>query len=176
MVGGLLKFTNFSDETTRWQVIAFEANPFFNDKLEKVSEIIQDLHEIKIYNETAAWTSDGTIVFFIDNVNPDRNYWGSSLNKGHPDVVKSSGANLTVACKDIASVIDQFTVEDILIVKMDVEGAEYDLLLDFMRKDVMRLIDYMAVEFHPFIETQHSKESVFKEIIHIMGVKFVEWH
>lgn len=32
---------------------------------------------------------------------------------------------------------------------MDIEGSDYDLLLDFLVKDFYKLIDYMVVEFHP---------------------------
>lgn len=175
-VGGSLSYKNYSKKDTQWEVYAFEANPFFNPFLSQVESEISEYHKIYMYNETAAWIYDGTIEFYLDVVNVGYNYWGSSLDKNHPDVLNSGLANVTVECRDIARILSQFDVHDMIVLKMDIEGAEYELLVDFLKKDVFKFIDYMAVEFHPFIKSETTKESILIELINIMGTKFVEWH
>jgi FkbM family methyltransferase len=129
-----------------------------------------------MFSQTAAWKYDGTIDFFLDTVNPQYHYWGSSLIKDHPDVVKSGQGKLTVKCVDIARILKQYDEKDLIVIKMDIEGAEYELLLDFLVKDVYKLIDYMAVEFHPQIAHRlNTTESVFLEMLKLFNTKYVDW-
>lgn len=159
-----------------WDVYAYEANPVFNEVLEETRKKVSQKHTVHIYNETAAWTYDGTIDFFLDTVNKKRHFWGSSLNKNHPDVVQSGTVKITVKCHDIARLIKQYRLDDLVVIKIDIEGAEYDLLLDFLRKDAFSLIDFIAVEFHPSVNRLKTPESVFKEILNIYGTKYVDWN
>jgi hypothetical protein len=59
---------------------------------------------------------------------------------------------------------------------MDVEGAEYDLLLDFIKKDAMKLIDFIAIEFHNDLSPFKRPEDLFKSLIKLYGVKFLNWN
>ncbi len=58
---------------------------------------------------------------------------------------------------------------------MDIEGAEYDLLQDFIKKDVIKLIDYIAVEFHPYVSPFKQPEDVFRSLIKNQGIQFMSW-
>lgn len=176
--GGSLSYKKFGNEaeTIRWEAYAFEANPVFNDVLKTTKEKVEKKHSIQMFNETAAWTNDGTISFYLDTVNEDRHFWGSSLIGNHPDVVRSGKKNVTVKCVDIARIIRQYSADDFIVVKMDIEGAEYDLLLDFVVKDVYKLIDYMAVEFHPSITRFKDAKSILLQIMKLYGTNYVNWH
>ncbi len=59
---------------------------------------------------------------------------------------------------------------------MDIEGAEYDLLQDFIRKDALKLIDYIAVEFHLSLSPFKRPEDLFVQLIRIFGVHFLPWN
>jgi hypothetical protein len=59
---------------------------------------------------------------------------------------------------------------------MNVEGAEYDLLQDFIVKDALKLIDYMAVFYHLGISSLKTPEDVFNSLINKQGVKSINWH
>jgi hypothetical protein len=75
---------NLTLETNEWIIYLFEANKVFDDKLIKVKNVIQKLnHMVYLNSQTAAWISDGTIDFYLDTVNKDVDYWGSSLNANH---------------------------------------------------------------------------------------------
>lgn len=177
-MGGPLSYKNFGPEAERaqWEVYALEANPTFNSILLVAESEVAKNHTVHIYKETAAWTYDGTIDFYLDTVNGDRNFWGSSLNAKHPDVISSGKKKIIVTCKDVAKIIAKYREEDFVVVKMDIEGAEYDLLLDFLKKNVFSLIDFMAIEFHTGLSKMQSKEDVFMQILTMYGTKFVEWH
>ena len=58
---------------------------------------------------------------------------------------------------------------------MDIEGAEYQLIFDFIRKDIMKLIDYIAVEYHFKLSPYKTPEEVYTALINSFGIKFLEW-
>lgn len=173
-----MSIKNFGSEAlaASWDIYAFEANPEFDKILDETRKEVSLKHNVNLYNQTAAWTYDGTIDFYLDTINKNNHFWGSSLNKNHPDVVRSGSVKVSVKCMDIAGIIKQYKVDDLVVVKMDIEGAEYDLLFDFMKKDVFGLIDYMAVEFHPSVSRFKTHQSLFKEIFDIYGTKYVNWN
>jgi len=64
----------------KWIIYAFEANPVFDKNLTDMkSKMISLGHEIYLFNSTAAFTYDGTIDFYIDTVNSDKDFWGRLL-------------------------------------------------------------------------------------------------
>jgi hypothetical protein len=75
---------NLTLETNEWIIYLFEANKFFDDKLVSVKNEIEKLnHKVFLNSQTAAWTSDGIVDFYLDTVNKEADYWGSSLNSNH---------------------------------------------------------------------------------------------
>jgi FkbM family methyltransferase len=113
-------------------VHVFEPNPRFNSVLKKIKKkVTKKKHIVYLYKENAAWTYDGTVDFYLDKVSDAS--WGSSINQKHRDV--QNGKNkVTVKCMDLARLINQYNETDLIVVKMDIEGAEYDLLKDFHKK------------------------------------------
>jgi FkbM family methyltransferase len=107
-----------------WIIYAVEANPHFNKALSDLKKQIERDNKIKmqVYNETAAWTQDGFIEFFVDTVNSGNDFWGSSLNKNHPDAVRSGQKSVKVRSVEIARLIKQYDERDLVVVKMDIEG------------------------------------------------------
>ena len=59
---------------------------------------------------------------------------------------------------------------------MDVEGAEYDLLQDFIKKDAIKLIDFITIEFHSGISPFKSPDDAFISIINKHGIQFMQWN
>ena len=55
-------------------------------------------------------------------------------------------------------------------------GAEYDLMIDFINKGTLKLIDYFAIEYHPRIAPFQKPEEVFNKIIFSNGIKFAKWN
>jgi len=68
-------------------------------------------------------------------------------------------------------------LKDNIVVKMNVEGAEYDLLQDLIVKDALKFIDYMAVFYHTNVRISSlaTPEDVFNSLIRKQGVKEINW-
>jgi FkbM family methyltransferase len=185
---------------SKWIIYAFEANKYFNSRLDEMKRQVEKLdHRVYLYKQTAAWTFDGTIDFYLDTVNEAYDYWGSSLKQDHRgllfvlydcffpinlifylinylDVLASNKTKVNVKCMDIARIINTYKQTDNIIVKMDIEGSEYDLIQHFIVKDAMKRIDYMAVEFHNFVSPFNRPEDVLYSLIKLFGVKFLSWN
>lgn len=163
-------------KSNKWIIYGFEANPHFNDVLVKLKNDISDEHTFYLYNGTAAWIYDGFIDFFIDTVNAKYNFWGSSLKSNHPDVIKSGNKSINMPCKDIAKIINQFDEDDFVVVKIDIEGAEYELLAHFIQQNVLNLIDYIAVEYHVSLSPFKTTEDLLNKLMLLNNVKFLRWN
>jgi len=97
----------------------------------------------------AAGTSDGHIEIALDG--RDDAY---HPNDGSTTVLslardQSPGRRRNVPAVDLARfLLDRSTPDTKIVVKMDVEGAEYDLLPHLLKHDVMSRIDLVLCEFH----------------------------
>ena len=163
------------NNNNKWTIHAYEANPFFDERLAKLKARVPKQHELHMNNGTAAWIYDGEIEFYLDKYAEYADSLGSSLKKEHKDVIRSNFYKIKVPCHHIARLLSQYDDNDIIIMKVDVEGAEYDLFLDFMKHDVLRLIDYFAIEYHQFLKTFKEPEEVFDKIIQTYGIKKMNW-
>jgi FkbM family methyltransferase len=167
---------NENMKQTNWIVFAFEANPLFTETLfELKNDLTQLKHTINLFNGTAAWTRNGYIDFYLDLVNKRTHFWGSSIKETHPDVVHSGKKKITVPCVDIADIVDKFNVEDFLFLKIDIEGAEYELLIHLLQRNLLRKIDYVAIEYHPSAMNIWTAEDAFNFILKLTGTKHIKW-
>jgi FkbM family methyltransferase len=162
----------------KWIIYAIEANPFFDQVLYEMKTNLESNygHTVFLFNQTAAWKSDGLIDFYVDEVNIDQSFWGSSLFNNHPDVIKSGKKKVKIRSVDVARIIKQYQKQDLIVLKMDIEGAEYHLLLDFLKKDILPFIDYMTVEYHPGLSVLSQAEDVFEALIKLFGIKSILWN
>lgn len=164
----------------KWEIYAVEANPFFNKHLDELKEYTENLgHTIYVFKETAAWIEDKQLEFYLDLINPERNYWGSSLNKNHPDVQKSNFEKVIVNAIDISKILKYYSPNDEVIMKIDIEGTEYKLLLHLLKQDTLKLIDIIAIEFHPRLANDipyKNLDEFFVQYLKIFDIKFIPWN
>lgn len=163
-------------QNATWTIYAFEANAKFNKDLDKVIRIFKHStkHKIDIFKETAAWKYDGTVDFYAENVTGFG--LGSSIESTHPDVVKSGAAKHPVACKDIGKMLKETHRKDnYVVMKIDIEGSEYELILDLIKKDALRFVDHFAVEFHGNLKKFKTPEKVFFSLLKLYGASASEW-
>ena len=83
---------------------------------------------------------------------------------------------MNLPCVDIAGLINKYDIDDLIVVKIDIEGAEYDLLIDFIKKNALRQIDYITIEYHNYVSPFSSTDQVFNKILVENGIKFGEWN
>lgn len=98
----------------------------------------------------AAYIHDGEVKFTLDSLDED----GSSLIKNKRidytgRVQNKQFPTITAQCVDIARFIQDCEPHyDRIILKMDIEGAEYDILDRLIEKNLLGSIDKLYCEFH----------------------------
>jgi FkbM family methyltransferase len=163
-----------------WSVYAFEANPQFDAQLDAMKMRLENTTRqinIHLYKSTAAWIYNGNVTFYLDTVNKKHNFWGSSIDSNHPDVVRSNRTRISVSCVDIADVVEKFTKRDTIVLKMDVEGVENELLVHLIVRKVFDLIDYLAIEYHDDIygKARRSEDFILNKIFEKSNVTILKW-
>ena len=127
-------YPNFNE----FDIYAFECNRRLIDKL----RLINNVHIIP----KAVWINNDIVNLYIG----DGKYSESSsviiekktgkLNKANPDAVE---------CIDFSKwLIDNFNLDDYIIVKMNIEGAEYNVLEKMLCDNSIDLIDKLYIQWH----------------------------
>lgn len=155
-----------------WTIYAFEPNPAFEEDLFRMKNSLAPKHTVHLYNRSAGWIYDGTINFYIDAKN--RDFVGSSLKINHPDV-KNGKISINVTCYDIAKFLQKFSKNDFVVLKVDIEGAEYELFTHLIVKNTIGLIDLMPIEYHKYLSKFKTPEQVFNYIFQASGTKVFKW-
>lgn len=144
--------TLFPAETRReFCVVSFEPNPRFTEALIKISSNANDAgHRSKVYTNTAAGDEDGTVSLFLDESSTDG--YGSS-------VLQSKKVNFggryhalgkTVKARQIkfSRMLQILRKGTQVVAKIDIEGAEYQLLRSLIISGVACLLDVLIIEWH----------------------------
>lgn len=136
---------NGSGDFEAWLV---EANPRFEAPLKALE--VQYPGKVHALPSTAAYMCEGQTSFFLDVQNHDVNYWGSSMGKNHPDAIKSGHQQVTVPTANLMRMLYENTIPgDWVMVKMDIEGAEWDIMPCLADSPVAHSIDRFYLEQHP---------------------------
>ena len=146
-----------NDNAVSEKAYLFEANPRFKSDLQQVKEKYAGRIDTIVNLPVAVWMEDvESIDFYLDTTSKEHHYWGSSLSSKHNSVTK--GGNLTKVAVAAYGLCDYLkrTVKpkkhDIVLLKMDIEGAEYPIVDDMLngtkRADCLPLIDHFFIEVH----------------------------
>jgi FkbM family methyltransferase len=148
--------------TGTWDLYVVEANPYFTEKLmAQRSKFVADTKRIgsyNVYGSTAITTENGPVTFKLDVHNKGNGNFGSTLMTDSRSVMGDKSKSVTVQGVDVADFlrdIVKVTKEDYLILKIDIEGKEYDVLKRLITSHMMEFVDDLAVEYH------HSNYGVF---------------
>lgn len=130
----------------QWSSVLVEANPRFNDPLAAVAK---QHANVQALSSTAAYMCEGKTSFFLDTVNTAKNFWGSSMSDNHPDVKNSGKQKVTVPTVNLNKILFEETIPgDWVMVKMDIEGSEFDVLPCTAKSPSAALIDRLYLEQH----------------------------
>ena len=119
-----------------YEIHCFEPNPDLSHYFENVEE------NVTFYPE-AIWIEDGEGDFYVHN-----QVLGSSL---YPNKTANKGIKKSEMVKliDISKFIKKnFNKEDYIILKLDIEGAEYEVLGKLLEDKTIEYIDKLVLEFH----------------------------
>lgn len=130
----------------------FECNPHHIDTLNKISK------DNKKYNfivkEEALWVEDTLKNFYISN-----DKWGDLGSTLKPEKNESLERDnpLLVKCIDISEFLKNFN-DEYIILKLDVEGAEYDILNHLISTGLIEKVNELYVEFHDYFFNESSND------------------
>lgn len=113
----------------------YEPNPNFEDLWAAIERYYPT---IKFYND-AVYTHNGKITFYK---RPDELPLGSSIMK--EKIQNAEHIKLEVNCVDILDIIP----DEKFCLKIDAEGAEYDILERLIESGKHQLVDRLYVEWH----------------------------
>jgi len=133
--------------SVQWSAILVEANPRFNTQLAGIGAKHQG--QLTVMSSTAAYMCEAQTSFFLDTVNTEKNFWGSSMSDSHPDVARSGKQKVTVPTVNLNRILVEQTIPaDWVMVKMDIEGSEYDVLPCTAQAPAASLMDRLYLEQH----------------------------
>jgi len=132
----------------QWEATLVEANPRFDAPLKQTE--VQYPGSVDAKSSHAAYMCEAKTTFYLDTTSVEHNYWGSSMSANHDDVKKSGKQAVTVPTVNIMKLLyETATPQDYVILKMDIEGAEWDIMPCLAESPAASLIDRMLVEVHP---------------------------
>ena len=184
---GLEQISNIHNMDESWEIYTWEANPHSH-------RIFKSKHNLDLNITSylsAVNTFDGTIPLNIETL-PNTDYRTSitgeattimDLNLIHK--INSYGntfsSNMNVSCIDFSKwIFNNCSLEDLVIIKFDIEGSEYDILEKMIEDDTIKLVNEMYIEWHPnifvdsitYIDKQNNIEKILKE----HTIKLNQWH
>lgn len=131
----------------QWEAYLVEANPRFNDQLGQM--VARHPGSVHAFTSTAAYDCEGSTTFYLDTTSHEHNYWGSSLSSNAGDVQRSGLQRVDVKLVNLNRLIYEHTIPgDWVMVKMDIEGAEWDMVPCLAQASAASLIDRMYIEVH----------------------------
>ena len=150
-----------------WKVFGFEASPSHVKSLSKWNK--RNNVEI-IYN--AVWTNaNETLKLNVDDGKNGAGHaeWGSSLFldwSKRNDWMKGTGKFYNVKTMDfIAFLGDKIKEKDTVVMKMNIEGTEFKIFEAMKKYNLLCLIDYYQIYWHPsFFDDSNKKKIIVADI------------
>lgn len=120
-------------------------------------KIIKEAHGGVNVVEAAAWTFDGEVKLYLGKHPKNSTMFGDKTT-GRVD----QRAYVVVRCIDIAEfMVEHFTAQDEIWMKLNVEGAEYGIIAHLCEKGLLPWINKLFVMWHarkiPSLQARHAE-------------------
>lgn len=167
---GLRKQIEINKIDPSWKIFCWEANPYTYEHFLKI-ERFRHL-DITVYH-AAVSNEEGTIKFNVQS-SSDRNGGSSRSGTGSSimslDEWKCKGGDFVEEVEVPRINLSEWMLlnlkpEDYVILKMDIEGAEYDVLEKIISADALNLIDRVYIEWHSHMFSNPEKYKIREQII-----------
>jgi len=131
----------------QWEAVLVEANPMFNKQLEDVAKKHSNGSQVHLASSTAAYMCEATTSFYLDTKDVQTEYWDPSSPE--PQALESGLNRVAVNTMNLNRVLTEKTTPgDWVMVKMDIEGAEFDIIPCLAEAPAATLIDRLYLEQH----------------------------
>lgn len=140
--------------------VLFECN---NRRIPELAQLVDEAQTRGVrvnFIDEAVWIENTTLTFHVDDDEENADH-GSSLFEDHA-MVHEDGIQVQVPAINFSDFLARnFRPEDTVIVRCDIEGAEYEVLKSLIVAGTARLVDYMDVEWHAMLSPSlhHLKQA-----------------
>jgi FkbM family methyltransferase len=185
---GLQQFIQMYNITPEWTIHTFEANPVTYTHFLNRNSYLSQHFNINHYNKALSDRNGIVTIYQETPPNEDNSGMGSSivpLDKWNPwngTLRETFKTTSEVECISLSEFISSnFSKEDFIVVKLDIEGSEYDVLESLIETGAIFYINDLYVEFHSRFFT-NLEEIVVREnniksfISNNTQVRLTEWH
>ncbi|XP_006823096.1 uncharacterized protein LOC102810286 [Saccoglossus kowalevskii] len=139
----------YTYDPANWKVFAFEADAIHTQELQK----LQKQYNFQLYTETAAGIDNNGVQLFLDRAAEKNGYWGTSIVETKNDVTKTNAVQIPSI--DFSKWLqNHVTHDDFVVLKMNIEGAEFAILDKMIQDDTFCLIDQLFIFYHANIAFQ----------------------
>lgn len=116
--------------------------------------------------------TDGSSTIFVNHFKNFLHTFGNSLQKHLKWDTKQ-----TIECFDFSSWLkNTVTKNDFVVCKMDIEGAEFEVLKKCIDENTLQLINVLDIEWHPFDNIQYNNEmNYIINYCHKNNIKIKNW-
>ncbi len=172
---------HFTPETFDYAL--FEPNPNCHATLQKVIEQLDG--RATLYPAGVGARDERVPLYGLSEKEGGALSEGGSVNANHNAewYAADSEKAVTVEIIDFATFLqDQTARYDKIVVKMDIEGAENDVLEHLLRTGSHKLIDILYIEFHAkylppeLRDAERTREKIITRKLRADGVKVRVWH
>ena len=168
--------SNFMKDLPDHQFHAFEANIDLISTIEENIKQKQNFLKVHIHNK-AVWVKDGTINLYLGHHESSTVLLGKKVPSCYNQQIDYTAPRI-VECIDFSHwLVQNFDLKDKITVKMDIEGAEYDVLEHLLKQGTINYISQLFVEWHydryEYISFERHS-SLFSELNKY--IKVLPWH
>lgn len=158
----VISFRKTVDPKNQRRVHVFEPNPVFVPEYEKTP---YNLHR------QAVWVKDEDRKFYMTGGTKSRSGGCSLFEEAEP----GGKFWIDVPCIDFDKwMFENFSKEDDILVRMDMEGAEYAVLRKMIESGTIKYINKLYVEFHHRRFPKVGSEQEYRFIVENIDIPFVE--
>ena len=160
-------------DISEYEIFCFEASQSDNildplkDQIEKSKAMAKD---VTLINK-AVWTEEGHITFY------DKGTESSSITYRDQFINNPQVKQIKIPCIDISSWIQEnFNKDDYIILKLDIEGAEYGVFEKLCDDDIVPWFDKIYAEIHG-VKTHNTYEETMDmiEMVNGFGKEILMW-
>lgn len=116
-----------------WKIFAIEANPYKIKNLKRMPGIT-------VINK-AIWNKNGTVEFILSKYDSTSSLYNNRTIKQPKTITVESFDFGQWLCR-------KFSVNDFIIISLDIEGAEYEVLDKMFADGTIKYVDRFYIEFH----------------------------
>lgn len=158
---------NFPDSDT-YEIHSFECSPAIAKDLKKS---ILKYSNVYAY-EAAVWIHNNTDKFYLGNT-----YSSTLCKEKHTGNIDVNNP-IEVQCIRLSDFIqNNFSINDNIILKLDIEGAEYKVLDDLINTNIISYINVLYGEWHwPKISLPKEEHDFLEERLLKYNLKMIPWN